>query len=109
MDSVDSHFNLSLTVKDKVTRQCPQTTTSLKRKLGEPTKWNQAEALLLYQPNALPLGQTGSQVTFVSVNIMFMYSDTPVEKTATKIWEKQVRLTEADAGMNQGFTCDSST
>ena len=38
-----------------------------------------------YRPNALPLGQTGSQVTFVRVNIMFMYSDTPVEKTATKI------------------------
>ena len=25
--SDESHFNVSLTVKDKVTRQCPQTTT----------------------------------------------------------------------------------
>ena len=27
MGSDESHFNVSLTVKDKVTRQCPQTTT----------------------------------------------------------------------------------
>ena len=27
MDSDQSHFNVSLTVRDKVTRQCPQTTT----------------------------------------------------------------------------------
>ena len=27
-----SHFNVSLTVRDKVTRQCPQTATLLKRK-----------------------------------------------------------------------------
>ena len=27
MGSDDSHFNVSLTVRDKVTRQCPQTTT----------------------------------------------------------------------------------
>ena len=32
MGSDESHFNVSLTVKDKVTRQCPQTTTFLKRK-----------------------------------------------------------------------------
>ena len=30
--SDESHFNVSLTVRDKVTRQCPQTTTFLKRK-----------------------------------------------------------------------------
>ena len=29
--SSESHFNVSLTVRDKVTRQCPQTTTFLKR------------------------------------------------------------------------------
>ena len=28
----ESHFNVSLSVRDKVTRQCPQTTTFLKRK-----------------------------------------------------------------------------
>ena len=32
MGSDESHFNVSLTVKDKVTGQCPQTTTFLKRK-----------------------------------------------------------------------------
>ena len=29
--SGESHFNVSLIVRDKVTRQCPQTTTFLKR------------------------------------------------------------------------------
>ena len=32
MDSDESHFNVSLIVRDKVTRPCPQTTTFLKRK-----------------------------------------------------------------------------
>ena len=32
MGSNESHFNVSLTVRDKVTRQCPQTITFLKRK-----------------------------------------------------------------------------
>ena len=31
MGSSESHFNVSLNVRDKVTRQCPQTTTFLKR------------------------------------------------------------------------------
>ena len=30
--SDESHFNVSVIVRDKVTRQCPQTTTFLKRK-----------------------------------------------------------------------------
>ena len=32
MGSDESHFNVSLIVRDKVTRQCSQTTTFLKRK-----------------------------------------------------------------------------
>ena len=32
MGSDENHFNVSLIVRDKVTRQCPQTTTFLKRK-----------------------------------------------------------------------------
>ena len=32
MGSDESHFNVSLVVRDKVRRQCPQTTTFLKRK-----------------------------------------------------------------------------
>ena len=55
--SDESHFKVSLIVKDKVTRQCPQPQLSKERR---------AEADLnrgpsAYQPNALPLGQTGSQ------------------------------------------------
>ena len=32
MDSDESHFNVSLIMRDKVTRLCPQTTTFLKKK-----------------------------------------------------------------------------
>ena len=32
MGTDESHFSVSLTVRDKVSRQCPQTTPSLKRK-----------------------------------------------------------------------------
>ena len=57
MGSDERHFNVSLIVRDKVTRQCPQTTTFLKRKESrngfEPRSY-------AYEPNALPLGQTGS-------------------------------------------------
>ena len=42
---------------DKVTRQCPQTTTFLKRKESEAVSNRGPSA---YQPNALPLGHTGS-------------------------------------------------
>ena len=56
--SDQSHFNVSLTVMDKVTRQCPQTTNSFQPK-REP-KRNRTEALLLTSLNALPLGQIGS-------------------------------------------------
>ena len=44
MGSDESHSNLSLTVRDKVTRQCPQTTTFEEK--GEPKR-------IRYQPNAL--------------------------------------------------------
>ena len=44
------HFNVSLIVRDKVTRQCPQTTTFLKRK----------ESRSGIEPSIEPLGQTGS-------------------------------------------------
>ena len=43
---------------DKVTRQCPQTTTFLKRK--ESRSGIEPRSFRL-QPNALPLDQTGSQ------------------------------------------------
>ena len=43
--SDESHFNVSLIVRDKVTRECPQATNFDKEK-GEP-KRNRAKALLL--------------------------------------------------------------
>ena len=44
MGSGESHWNVSVIVRDKVTRQCPQTTTSEEK--GEP-KRNRTEVLLL--------------------------------------------------------------
>ena len=42
---------------DKVTGQCPQTAAFLKRRRAEAVSNRGSSA---YQPNALPLGQTGS-------------------------------------------------
>ena len=44
MGSDESHFNVPLTVRDKVTGECPQTTTFEEK--GEP-KRNRTEVLLL--------------------------------------------------------------
>ena len=55
MGSDESHFNVSLNVRDKVTRQCPQTTTYLKRKENRSGIKQRPFCL-----PALPLGQTGS-------------------------------------------------
>ena len=57
MGSDKSHFNVALIVRDKATRQCPQT-TALEKK-GEPKRYR-TDVPLAYQPNALPLGHTGS-------------------------------------------------
>ena len=57
MGSDESHFNVSLTVRDKVTRQCPHTTPFKERRAeAESNRGPSAN-----QPNALPLGQTGSR------------------------------------------------
>ena len=55
--SDESHFNVSLIVRDKGTRQCPQTTTFEKKR--EPKRIRTEVLLSVYQPNALPLGQIG--------------------------------------------------
>ena len=57
MGSDESHFNVSLSIRDKVTRQCPQTPTFLKRKEDQSgiDPWPS-----VYQPNALLLSQTSS-------------------------------------------------
>ena len=57
--SYESYFNVSLIVTDKVTRQCPQTTTFLKRKEGR--SGIEPRPLCLPAYNALPLGQNGSE------------------------------------------------
>ena len=56
MCSDESHFNVSLIVRDKVTRQCPQTTIFLIERRAEAVS---SQGLSAYQPTALPLGQTG--------------------------------------------------
>ena len=57
MGSDESHFNVSLIVRDKVTRQCPQTTIFGEK--GEPAEADSNRGPSAYQPNALLLGQTG--------------------------------------------------
>ena len=44
MGSDESHFNVPLTVRDKVTRQCPQTTTFEEK--GEPKRFRTEVPLL---------------------------------------------------------------
>jgi len=56
MGSDVNHLNLSLIVMDKVTRQCPQTTTFEEKGVEADSKRGPSA----YQPNALPLCQTGS-------------------------------------------------
>ena len=50
MGSDESHFNVSLIVKDKVTRPCPQTTIFEKK--GEPKRYR-TEGPSAYQPNTV--------------------------------------------------------
>ena len=66
MGNDESHFNVSLIVRDKVTRQCPQGTTSEVK--GEP-KRIRTEVLLLTnlmpyrwaKPAHVPLGKPGAR------------------------------------------------
>ena len=49
MGSDESHFNVSLTVRDKVTKLCPQTTTvekEQKKEKGEPKRVRTEVSLL---------------------------------------------------------------
>ena len=57
MGGDESHFNVSLTVRDKVTRRCSQTTAFEQK---EELKWIRRPPSAAYQPNTLLLGQTGS-------------------------------------------------
>ena len=58
MGSDESHFNVSLIVRDKVTRQCPETTIFEEK--GEP-KWIQTEVPLLTYLTVRPDWLTGGQ------------------------------------------------
>ena len=57
MGSDEIRFNVSFIVRDKFTRQCPQTATFLKRKVSRGGIEPRSFRLPAY---ALPLGQTGS-------------------------------------------------
>ena len=61
MGSDESHFNVSLIVRDKDTRSCPQTTTFLKRK--------KSRSRIEPRPFCLPLGQTGSHCRWYNPSI----------------------------------------
>ena len=61
MGSDESHFNVSSIVRDKATRQCQQTTAFEEK--GEPKRGPYA-----YQPNALPLDQTGLRLMVGSLD-----------------------------------------
>ena len=57
MGSDESHFNVSLIVRDKVTRQCPWQTTF--------SNWRESRRRIEPRPVCIPtvpLGQTGSQI-----------------------------------------------
>jgi len=58
MGSDESHFDVSLIVRVKVTGQCPQTTTFEEK--GKPKQIRTEVLLLTSLSNALLLGQTGS-------------------------------------------------
>ena len=66
MGSDESHFNVSLVVRDKVTRPCPQTTTFLKRKESrsgiEPRSFRLPAYRLTARPNRLSLKKKKKKV-----------------------------------------------
>ena len=57
MGSDERHFSVSLIVMEKATRQCPQTTTFWRERRADAESNRSPSAS---QPDALPLGQTGS-------------------------------------------------
>ena len=66
-----SHFNVSLIVRDKITRQRPQTTTFQVK--GELTDSNRGPSA--YQPTALPRGQTSSRMWMPVLGIFNQRTD----------------------------------
>ena len=73
MGSDESHFNVSLIVRDKVTNKTAFKDHNFCRERGAEANSNRSPSA--YQPNALPLGQTGSQNGFLVVKCCLMSSD----------------------------------
>ena len=72
-------------VMDKVTRQCPLTNHNLFEERGEPKRYR-TEVLPLHQPNALPLGQTGSHVPLPLLEFMYLvFTRMPGESSRRRI------------------------
>ena len=72
-----NRFNVSLIVRDKVTKRCPQTTTFEEK--GEPKRIRTEVPLLTSLTIALPLGHTGSRVPAVAKILQFT-SASPVPR-----------------------------
>ena len=70
MGSDESHVNASLIVRDKVKRQCPQTTTFEEK--GEPKPIRTEVLPITSLPTALPLGQTGSHMEVGGKEIIYL-------------------------------------
>ena len=68
--SSDSHFNVSLIVREKFKRQCPQTTTFEEKYLYLADS-NQGPTA--YRPNTLPLGHTDSQTMYLWWSLCTLY------------------------------------
>ena len=73
MGSDESHFNVSLIVRDKVTGWCPQTTTFFEEK-GEPKRyWTE----VLQLTSLTPYRQTGSQMHMIMSGVkLVMWPET---------------------------------
>ena len=96
MGSDESHFNVLLTVRDKVTRQCPQTTPVLEVK-GEPTEAESNRGPSVYQPNALPLVQTGSlEKTLAKSNFIFPVREADLLKKKKKKKKRRPATKQTD-------------
>ena len=81
MGSYESHFKVSLSLWGTVTRQCPQTTTFMKRKESRSGIRGPSAS----QPNTLPLGQTGSHCSGLGHSRLWL--------CMTEIWTSKVLST----------------
>ena len=79
MGSDESHFNVSLNVRDKVTRQCPQTTTFSKRKENrsgiEPRSFRLPAYRLTARPNRLSV-RNASRASLFSASVHWVSNRT---------------------------------